>query len=140
MMAHCMECGKEFDILWPHLWKYKRKGQWLCSYGCMRSYDRKEAEDMETKKDGTQRKKPGRKPAATATVEAKKIEIAQEAPKFEYKTNGIETAIGDFRYFKNSQYLDWSGMNGETVSMNLEEWREFMKVFPEALKVLGVKL
>ena len=138
MIAKCMECGKKFDILWPHLWQYKRKGQWLCSYSCMRAYDRKEAEDMETKKDGTTKKRPGRKQATT--IDAKKIEVVQDAPKFEYKTTGIETAVGDFRFFKNSQYLDWTDLNGETVSMNMEEWREFMKVFPEALKVLGVKL
>ena len=40
MIAKCMECGKKFDILYPHLWKYKRNGRWLCSYGCMRAYDR----------------------------------------------------------------------------------------------------
>ena len=61
-------------------------------------------------------------------------------PPFEYKTTGISTAIGDFQYFKKTGYLDWTDLNGETVSMNLEEWREFMKIFPFVLKTLEVEL
>ena len=37
-------------------------------------------------------------------------------------------------------YVYWTDLNGETVSMNLEEWKEFLKVLPEAMKVLGVEL
>ena len=61
-------------------------------------------------------------------------------PPFEYKTTGISTAIGDFQYFKKTGYLDWTDLNGETVSMNLDEWREFMNIFPFALVTLGVEL
>lgn len=58
----------------------------------------------------------------------------------EYKTTGISTPIGDWQYIKKAGYLDWTTLTGETVSMNLEEWKEFMKLFPEVLKVLGVEL
>ena len=61
---------------------------------------------------------------------------------FEYKVTGIDTAIGQFQYFKKHGYIDWDPMDGHgtTVSLNLEEWKEFMKVFPEAMKVLGVEM
>ena len=58
----------------------------------------------------------------------------------EYKTTGISTPIGDWQYIKKAGYLDWTTLTGETVSMNLEEWKEFMKLFPEVLKVLEVRL
>ena len=59
----------------------------------------------------------------------------------EYKVTGIDTAIGQFHYFKKAGYVDWTPLdNNGPVSMNLEEWKEFMKVFPEAMKVLGVEL
>ena len=61
-------------------------------------------------------------------------------PPFEYKTTGISTAVGDFQYFRKNGYLDWTDLNGETVSMNLDEWREFMKIFPFVLKTLEVEL
>lgn len=61
-------------------------------------------------------------------------------PPFEYKTTGISTAVGDFQYFRKNGYLDWTDLNGETVSMNLDEWREFMNIFPFVLKTLEVEL
>ena len=59
---------------------------------------------------------------------------------FQYKVTGISTTAGDFQYFKKSGYVDWTALDGGTVSMNLEEWKEFMKVFPKAMKLLGVEL
>ena len=71
-MKTCAICGKEFDVLYPDLWRYKRGDPvhvkaWLCSWKCLRIWDdpekRKEAEDMaRVKKDGTPAAKPGRKP------------------------------------------------------------------------------
>lgn len=71
-MKTCAICGKEIDILYPDLWRYKRGDPvhvkaWLCSWKCLRIYDdpekRKEAEEMaRMKKDGTPAAKPGRKP------------------------------------------------------------------------------
>ena len=78
-------------------------------------------------------------PEGNVTVTADKI-IATKKP-LEYKVTGIDTAIGQFHYFKKAGYVDWTPLDGNgPVSMNLEEWKEFMKVFPEAMKVLGVEL
>ena len=68
-MKKCSYCGKEFDVLYPDLWRYKDgKGfnvtDWYCRYNCMQANrKRKEEEHMaRTRKDGTPAKKPGRKP------------------------------------------------------------------------------
>lgn len=50
-MSHtCAVCGKEFYVLYPDLYVYKRWGNarqdWMCSYGCMRKYDKGEKDDM----------------------------------------------------------------------------------------------
>ena len=42
----CVQCGKEIQVLYPHLWRFKRNGKYLCSWSCLRKYDGKEAEDM----------------------------------------------------------------------------------------------
>lgn len=84
-------------------------------------------------------------------VEIRAPEYAPDGPKpgerinvtyttMEYKTTGISTPIGDWQYIKKAGYLDWTTLTGETVSMNLEEWKELMKLFPEVLKVLEVRL
>ena len=41
MIQNCPVCGKGFEILWPHLWAYKRNGQFLCSWGCLRESEGK---------------------------------------------------------------------------------------------------
>lgn len=75
------------------------------------------------------------------TPEPEKVVVKPMKPAaFEYKVTGITTSVGNFNYWKKSGYVDWTDLNGETVSMNLEEWREFMNVIPEAMKVLGVEL
>lgn len=45
----CPNCGKRFDVMWPHLWAYKR-GQgtnvkFLCSWKCLRAYDEQRSGD-----------------------------------------------------------------------------------------------
>ena len=75
------------------------------------------------------------------TPEPEKVVVKPMKPAaFEYKVTGITTSVGNFNYWKKSGYVDWTDLNGETVSMNLDEWREFLKVIPEAMKVLGVEL
>lgn len=66
--------------------------------------------------------------------------VTPVAPPFEYRTTGISTSVGDFQFFKKQGYLDWTNLNGETISMNLAEWKEFMKIFPLVQKVLEVRL
>ena len=85
-------------------------------------------------------------PLRIETPEVNKVEVIEAPagvpvpPPFEYKVTGIDTAVGTFQYFKHNQYLDWTDLNGETVSMTLEEWKEFMKLWPFVLKTLGVEL
>ena len=68
MIVKCAVCGKEFDVLWPDQYRFKRGDAahrtWLCSWGHLRQYD-KGKEDVcmaRTKKDGTPAKRPGPKP------------------------------------------------------------------------------
>lgn len=46
MTITCLQCGKKRTVLYPELWTYKRDGKYLCSYGCMRAWDREH--DTET--------------------------------------------------------------------------------------------
>ena len=72
MIKTCAECGKEFDVLWPELWRYKRGygtqlNTYLCSWGCLRKYDEKRGDKeamgdcTRVKKDGSPAMKPGPK-------------------------------------------------------------------------------
>ena len=71
-MKVCEVCGKEIDILYPDLWRFKRGDpvhpKWFCSWKHLREYDkRKEQKKMERyKKDGTPAKRPGPKPKTAA--------------------------------------------------------------------------
>lgn len=50
MIVNCPVCGKMYDVLWPNMWSYKRNNRYLCSWKCLREYDRKEAEPVEAMK------------------------------------------------------------------------------------------
>lgn len=84
--------------------------------------------------------------AQIETPENNKAEVIETpamipvAPPFEYKVTGIDTALGSFQYFKKNQFLDWTEPSGAVVSLHLEEWKEFMKLWPFILKTLGVEL
>lgn len=92
-MRTCAICGKEIDILYPDMWRYKRGDPvhvkaWLCSWKCLRIYDdqkkRKEAEEMaRMKKDDTPAAKPGRKPKVEINIAAEDLKAVMEpeAPK-----------------------------------------------------------
>jgi len=64
MIYKCATCGKEFDALWPDLYRYRRGGTFLCSWSCLRKYDEKKGSGnmARMKKDGTEAKRPGPKP------------------------------------------------------------------------------
>ena len=64
MIHKCAICGKEFDALWPDLYRYKRGGTFLCSWSCLRKYDNEKGSGnmARMKKDGTPAKKPGPRP------------------------------------------------------------------------------
>ena len=44
MIWNCPVCGKAFDVLWPHLWAYKRNSKYICSWKCLRAEDAKHPE------------------------------------------------------------------------------------------------
>lgn len=39
-------CRKEFEILHPPLWRYKRNSEYVCSWGCLRKAENKGVEPM----------------------------------------------------------------------------------------------
>lgn len=46
MICKCPECKKKFDVLWPHMWAYKRGSQYYCSWKCLRADEQKGVKDM----------------------------------------------------------------------------------------------
>ena len=47
MIKKCAVCGKMFDVLYPHLWRYRREERYFCSWSCIRINDKgKEANEM----------------------------------------------------------------------------------------------
>ena len=58
MITKCPVCRKEFDVLWPHLWKYKRGEKILCSWGCLRKYDERKQKNM--RRNGDQMEMAGK--------------------------------------------------------------------------------
>ena len=50
-MRKCGMCGKDFAVLYPHLWRFKRlegaQKKYFCSWGCVREFDQKGVEKVE---------------------------------------------------------------------------------------------
>lgn len=91
MITTCPECGKEFDILYPDLWRYRR-GDFLCSYGCMRKHDKREEENGEMKrlkKDGSPAQRPGPKPKKQI-IETPEGEFTQPKPEIPEKVATVK--------------------------------------------------
>lgn len=65
--------------------------------------------------------------------------VEGDTPERFCRYTAIDTPIGEFHYDRRHGYLDWDWDNN-TMSLNTEEWKEFMKWFPYALEQLGVKL
>lgn len=58
MIKKCAACGKWFDVLYPHLWRYRREERYFCSWSCIRINDKgKEAKDMRGHRVLTQEQK-----------------------------------------------------------------------------------
>ena len=47
-MNTCINCKKEFEVLWPDQWVYKRGSGFLCSWKCLREWDKRKEENMAT--------------------------------------------------------------------------------------------
>jgi len=52
MSEICPVCGKEFEVLWPSLWSYKRNNQPICSWKCLRTFDKGETDMNKPKQNG----------------------------------------------------------------------------------------
>ena len=63
----CPVCRKEFVVLYQNLWRYKRGSKWMCSWKCLRAYDKKGEE-----------KKVGYKRIFSNEQEAEAVKIALE--------------------------------------------------------------
>ena len=50
MITNCPVCGKGFDVLWPHLWRYRRGNSYLCSWKCLRLADNERKKEAEMDK------------------------------------------------------------------------------------------
>ena len=68
MSEKCYICGKEFDVLYPDIYTYKRGKHWFCRYTCMRQYEK---ERMTKPMDDTIVKRD-RKEVLMAIIEAVK--------------------------------------------------------------------
>ena len=91
MVTRCIQCGKDFDILYPDLWRYRR-GDFLCSYGCMRKHDKREEENGEMKrlkKDGSPAQRPGPKPKKQI-IETPEGEFTQPKPEIPEKVATVK--------------------------------------------------
>ena len=157
MKQTCPVCGKEFWCDYPNQWIYKRKGSFICSWSCIREYDRKEAEKMEQEK---QRKKPGRKPMKP---EGPKVELVYdesiaEEYRREQERKAAETEIlqvqdekdvwhvsavrnrewGEFYYDEKCGTIDWRHPGGEEVSLPVVDWRRLPDLIPMILIHLGL--
>ena len=174
-MNVCSECGKEFDVLYPDLWRYRTGTRWFCSWHCLRADERKRKEDYgmaRLKKDGTQAKRPGPKKAEPVQCIAHvdpadleeamkdsiqqgltlqggvnyqlKVEEDRKEPEFKYTVTGIGTEVGVFRVLDDGS-ICWETSSPQMyqpkphVYMLPGEWKDLIKILPEALRVLGVK-
>lgn len=51
MIKICPICGKEFEVLYPDIWRFKRQNRHLCSWSCLRVHDNRRKEDRMNSKN-----------------------------------------------------------------------------------------
>ena len=148
MKRTCPVCGKAFWCDFPDLWVFKRNGQFICSYGCTRSYDRKEASEMynKTKKDGSPARKPGpKKPEGNMTVVATK-----EPPEVQNTCKAIINPLevysvksrvvkANYRYDDGNLILEGPAFSFNMLLMTGKEWVQFADEIRTAIEQLGVE-
>ena len=216
-LKRCPVCRKEFTVLWPGQWAYKRgtpsNPVYMCTWKCLRQYDKKEGE----KHMGTPRKvseeqeqeairiaieggdprpmlkkcgiknpdvkwyeikgkvkasdpelyakipyihkkrQPEQEPTLSDSVEGMTdavndffgecekmgLKLAGDPePPIEYKVTGIDAEMGNFQYYRKTQYMDWVPVScpSELVSMNIDEWKQLIRDLPRIMEILGVEL
>lgn len=160
MVGHCTQCGKNFDILFPDLWRYKKGKRLFCSWHCLRADERKEDNKMaRLKKDGTPAKKPGpkmkidAKPAleipeklvlpagANYQLMVDEAKIPKIAPEFELEITAVRHKnYGEFYRDHDHNCIDWRTPGGDEMSLSVDAWKKLIRDLPEIIKQLGVEV
>lgn len=159
----CCVCGKDFDVLYPDLWRFRNKNRWFCSWGCLRADEKKKGSEEEMarmKKDGTPAAKPGRKPAEVRTVEkvpevkidgamkidGPEVELVTKRPEKKpmtcegFKVTAIAGDLGEYYFDRKYRTIDFRNIAGDEVSMTPEEWKQLAEEIPKMMKILGVEV
>lgn len=66
MIAICPACRKNFDVLWPHLWRYKINRNYFCSWTCYRLKQKKRKKEEKVSEQAKKRPRMTRVEMATA--------------------------------------------------------------------------
>lgn len=158
MVAHCSQCGKDFEILYPDLWRYKTGNKLFCSWHCLRADERKEDNEMaRLKKDGTPAKKPGpRKSIAEAEQEVADLmlqggvnyqlivdetKIPKISPEFELEVTAVRHKnYGEFYRDHDHNCIDWRTPGGDEMSLSVDAWKKLIRDLPEIIRQLGVEV
>ena len=97
MIKKCAACGKKFDVLYPHLWRYRREKRFFCSWSCIRINDKgKEANEMRGHRLLTQEQK-GR---------AVEMALAGENPLPYLKECGASNPSASWNYIRKAAILE----------------------------------
>lgn len=158
MVGHCEQCGKDFEILFPDLWRYKKGKRLFCSWHCLRADERKEEDEMaRLKKDGTPAKKPGpRKSIAEAEQEVAALMLhggvnyqlmvdeaktPDVAPEFELEVTAVRHKnYGEFYRDHDHNCIDWRTPGGDEMSLSVDAWKKLIRDLPEIIRQLGVEV
>lgn len=158
MVAHCSQCGKDFEILYPDLWRYKTWNKTFCSWHCLRADERKEDNEMaRLKKDGTPAKKPGpRKSIAEAEQEVAALLLQggvnyqlmvdetrtpEIAPEFELEITAVRHKnYGEFYRDHDHNCIDWRTPGGDEMSMSVDAWKKLTRDLAGIIRQLGVEV
>ena len=168
-MGHCSQCGKDFSMLYPHLWRYKTGNKLFCSWHCLRADERKEEDEMaRLKKDGTPWGKPGpRKTVKTVKAPAvPTVEIPEQpihplglqggvnyqlkvdetkqpeiVPVFELEITALRHKnYGEFYRDHDHNCIDWRTPGGDEMSLSVDAWKKLIRDLPEIIRQLGVEV
>ena len=157
-MGHCSQCGKDFSMLYPHLWRYKTGNKLFCSWHCLRADERKEEDEMaRLKKDGTPAKKPGpRKSIAEAEQEVAALMLQggvnyqlmvdeaktpEVAPEFELGVTAVRHKnYGEFYRDHDHNCIDWRTPGGDEMSLSVDAWKKLTRDLAGIIRQLGVEV
>lgn len=102
MIKNCPVCGKAFDVLWPELWRYVRKNRYLCSWKCIRLYDKEKKEEEQMKKDNAPIKRT--RMSRDDMAEAVRMWKANDPGLDQYLTDHGITRIGKWKQNARDRY------------------------------------